>query len=845
MRRLLTQLVTYAAAAPVVTLAVLAVLTVAAGVFAAAQFRVNADQASLIAPDAPFQQRFEAFREAFPAYRRTTLAVVEAPSASLAADGARRLATALAARDDLFTSVFTPAAFAFYRENGLLYLPDSELDARLDRMVRAQPALATVANARGLEGLLTLLRQGAAADGGTPDPALDALAADLADAARRAAEDPGAPLAPLALAAAGSGDTEPPLQIVTIQMREDATDFLSPRAKLDVIRTAAADLGLTEANGYRVRLTGNIPLSTDELAQVRDSLGLAGAISLVFLALVLGVGVRSARIVSVMILTLAVGGVWSMAWAMAAVGELNLLSASFAVLFVGLGIDFAIHFALRVQEDVEAGQRIGSALAAAAGEVGPAIALGAVTSAIGFLSFLPTDYKGFADLGIIAGGGMILAFLAALTVIPACLALAGLPAHRQAGEGFTRAMGRAFAGVRRHARAIAGGAAAVFVGAAALATQATFDFSTLSLKNAQSESITTLADLQARGLVTDYAAYVVTPSLEEAEAAADTLRGLPTVEEARTALSLLPENQDGKLARIEETAFLMFAPLAQAGAPAAPVPEDLSLPPASEAYRDLAAALEAAPDAALARLNGHLAGEIGRELQALGDALSARPVTGLDAVPAPVRDRFLAEDGRALAIGLPDGDITETPRLRAFVAQVKEAFPDSTGRAVVEATVGDIVVGAFITALLIAVAAVTAVVLIATRSVADTALVLFPLALAAAATAATGVLIGLPFNQANIIVLPLIMGLGVDNGLHVLMRYREDGSLDRLLASSTPRAVVLSTLTTIGAFGALGVSTHAGTASMGILLTIAMAYLLVATVLILPALIALRDRPAG
>lgn len=839
MRRLLTRLVTYAATAPIVTLLLVAALTALAGAYAVLNFRVNADQASLIAPNAPFQQRYEAFRQAFPAYRRTTLVVIDAPSASLAAAGARALATRLEARPDIFTSVFTPAAFEFYRRNGLLYLPLPELQARLDAMIRAQPALATLANEKGLAGFLKLLRQAADKDN-APPPQIMALARRLERMARAAAAGETA-LPPLALDE-GDETAERPLQLISVQMREDRTDFLSPRAKLDLIRAEARSLGLTAENGYSVRLTGNIPLSTEELAQVRDSLGLAGAISVVFLALVLGFGVRSWRLVLIMLLTLAIGGVWSMGWAMLAVGELNLLSASFAVLFVGLGIDFAIHFALRAQEDVEGGQPLRHALTAAAGEVGPAIALGAITSAIGFLSFLPTDYKGFADLGIIAGGGMVLAFLAALTVIPACVALAGLPAHRAAGARFNAAMGAAFRLARAFPRPIAAAALALLVAAGAIATQARFDFSTLSLKNAESESVRTLSELQRRGLVTDYAAYVIRPSLAAAEAAATALEALPSVAEARTARSLIPADQPRKLALIEETAFLMFAPLSRRGAPPAPVPDDLSLPPAVPAYAELADALAALDPAALETLNTHLAREIDRELTALAEALSPTAVTSLDQVPAPVRARFLAADGRALVIGLPAQDLTVTENLRAFVREVRALFPDATGRAVVEARVGEIVVEAFVTALLLAIAAVGTVVLLATRSLIDTALVFFPLALAAAATTAIGVLAGMPFNQANIIVLPLIMGLGVDNGLHVLMRYREDGSLDRLLTSSTPRAVVLSTLTTIGAFGALGVSTHTGTASMGILLTISMACLLVATVIVLPALLALRPR---
>ena len=385
MPQILATLATSITRFPVFTLLGFMLGTFAAGFYATTQFRVNTDQSSLIAPNSEFQQRFDRFRDAFPTYRRTTLVVVESASRSAAANGAADLAEALEARKDLFRSIFTTAAMPFFKQNGLLYLDTEDLTLQLDALVQAQPGIAIVANEKGLAGTLSLLRQGLTQvdETGRINPALTALADDLTRAANTIADDEAPPLR-FNLGSLGSNDAQSAIELISIQIREDTGDFLSPRAKLDVIRATAADLGLTAENGFTIRLTGNIPLSVDELSQVRESLGLAGGLSLVMLAVVLGLGVRSGRIVSVMVLTLAVGGVWSMAWAMFSVGEVNLLSASFAVLFVGLGIDFAIHYALRAQEDVEKGIATRPALITSARDVGPAIALGAVTSSCHF-----------------------------------------------------------------------------------------------------------------------------------------------------------------------------------------------------------------------------------------------------------------------------------------------------------------------------------------------------------------------------------------------------------------------------------------------------------------------------
>jgi len=211
-------------------------------------------------------------------------------------------------------------------------------------------------------------------------------------------------------------------------------------------------------------------------------------------------------------------------------------------------------------------------------------------------------------------------------------------------------------------------------------------------------------------------------------------------------------------------------------------------------------------------------------------------------LPAALRARLVAPDGRYLAAMVPAKDITPVAALSEFIASVRGEVPAATGRPVVEWGVGQIVVESFRTALVVALVGIALVLLLVLRSVSGAVLVLTPLVLTGIFTAATIVLLDVPLNMASVLVLPLIFGLGVDNGIHMVERYRDvalGASAADLMRSSTPRAVLLSTLTTVGTFAALMLSPHAGTASIGFLLTIAVAWLLVFTCFVLPLLLSL------
>ncbi|MFQ5955020.1 MAG: MMPL family transporter, partial [Kiloniellales bacterium] len=230
-----------------------------------------------------------------------------------------------------------------------------------------------------------------------------------------------------------------------------------------------------------------------------------------------------------------------------------------------------------------------------------------------------------------------------------------------------------------------------------------------------------------------------------------------------------------------------------------------------------------------------------KRLKILETALQARPI-GLDDLPRQVIARQLATDGRTRIEVYPKEDISDNDALRRFVTAVRRLAPRATDSPVTILEAGDAVVAALRKAVLLALVLITLSLVVLLRSPLDAGLVLAPLVLAGVLTLAWTVVFNTPFNFANVIVLPLLLGLGVASGIHLVMRTRAEAAGTSLMQTSTPRAVLFSALTTIGSFGTLALSGHRGTASMGRLLTITIALTLVCTLIVLPAMLGLMRR---
>ena len=497
--------------------------------------------------------------------------------------------------------------------------------------------------------------------------------------------------------------------------------------------------------------------------------------------------------------------------------------------------------------------------------------LSALCAAIGFFAFVPTDYRGLAELGIIAGSGMFIALVANLTVTPALL---WLLTRRSGGRtaDVTQLRVNPFAWtVRNHSRTVLIGAAALGVIGCAALPFVRFDVNPLNLKDPTTESVSTFLDLTEDVKTTPYRINILAEDQAAADALADRLERLELVDNVITLSSFVPRNQDEKLDVIDTMALFVLPVLEPLNQPEPPGPaaRQMALDAflnALRAYLDQAPGIDAALTAAVERLATALSrideraqgdpqvlAELDERLTTflpdwiadLRAGLNAGMITLAD-LPESLSERWVAEGGQTRIEVLPAIDIGNERAMRAFAEAVQEVAPRATGTPVVLTEAGGVVVSAFIKATVITIVLITALLIVIYRRLDDVVLTLAPLVLTAVLTLAVAVALGLPINFANIIVLPLLFGLGVSSSIHLVIRRRRGAGLEDVMTTSTPRAVTFSALTTIASFGSLAVSPHRGMASMGQLLTIAILLMLVSTLVVLPSLMnVLSRRPSA
>ena len=840
-------------AAAAMMLAVLGIVTIRA------DLGVSTDTGTLFSANLPWKQRQNALRDAFPQTKHILVAVIDAAIPEEADATADALADALHADMTHFTSVVQPTASPFLQRNGLLYLSTGNLADLLYRLIDAQPFLGQLAadpSLRGLAGALSLIGTGVVrqhADLATFAPALRSFHVSLS------ADGQASPLSWQTLLAGQTTSLAGHYRFVLIKPRLDYGALQPGATATRAIRQAAARLGFVRDGSARVRITGPVALDDDEFATVAQGAASGLAASLALVTVWLWMAVRSWRLILPILGTLLLGLDLTAAFAAVAVGTLNLVSVAFAVLFVGLAVDFAIQFTVRFREASTTCSNIAAALGEAGRRSGGQILVAALSTSAGFFAFTPTSFAGVAQLGLIAGTGMLIAFACTLSTLPALIALFRPPTERS-DIGFACAR-PADAAIIRHRRMIlaAGGVLAAL--GAGLTPWLAFDGDPLHTKNQSSESVTTLADLAADPVTNPYSIEMLEPSIDAVAALAARLRRLPMVEGTISLDSLVPDNQTTKLPMIADAAALLVPSLAVQAEPPPDaaelraglrrslkaMQEAAHIMPADAPFalvtRDLER-LETASDTQLLAANVKLSRFLPQQLRQVRTVLGATPVVRAD-LPKVLAADWITADGRAKLEVLPTRAASRNSAgLHRFVAEVVEAAPEASGAAVAIVRSADTIVAAFRLAAIGAMAAIAIILLVALRRLLDAVLVLAPLLLSALLTVCCAVLLPLPLNFANIIALPLLLGVGVSFNVYFVMNWR--AGLQLPLSSATARAVVFSALTTATAFGSLALSEHPGTASMGLLLLISLACTLLSTLTFEPALLASvsRKKPA-
>jgi hopanoid biosynthesis associated RND transporter like protein HpnN len=534
------------------------------------------------------------------------------------------------------------------------------------------------------------------------------------------------------------------------------------------------------------------------------------------------------------------------------VNVFNIISIAFIALFVGLGVDFGIQFAVRYRSERHRNDDLAEALSATGRGVGVPLALAAAATAAGFFSFLPTTYTGVAELGKVAGIGMIVAFLLSITMLPALLMLLNPPGEDE-DVGF-RSLGWLDDFMTRNRRNVIRVAAIAGVVSLGMMALVTFDSNPLNLRSPKVESVSTLLDLMKNPQTSPNTIDVPTMTLNEADGLARRIQQAPLVEYALTLSSFVPDQQTEKLALIADASNLLDATLNPFDVMPAPGDAEqiaafqstaAKLRAAAGAHQDkpardarrLADALDATVKAgapAIARAREALEPGLKTMLGQVSDSLKAAPVT-VQSMPEDLRSDWVAADGTARIRVFPKDTSNDPAALSAFSDQVLNIAPQATGAPISIRESGKTIVGAFMEAGALSFVAIIILLAVVLRSLHDVLMTLAPLVLSGLLTLATCVLLGLKLNFANVIALPLLLGIGVAFNIYFVVAWRHGQRC--FLASSLTRAVIFSAATTASGFGTLWLSIHPGTASMGELLMISLGWVLATTLFLSPALL--------
>jgi hypothetical protein len=475
-------------------------LAVASLVYTARNLGIRGDTESLLSPDLPFKQSERQYQEAFPVLYENLFVVIDAATPERAGEAASALAAGLQDRPGYFRGVYLPGGGEFFEQHAFLYLEREELERLADRLAEVQPYLAELSRDGTLRGLAAMLGRGVRAvrDGDVGPESLRPIFEGFEQAIE--ARLAGRPYQPLWAEMLGEGRIEenPRRRFLLVQPILDVTALQPAKRAIQEIRRLAESLGLTPESGVGVRITGDAALSYEEIGVVKSQAAASALGSLVLVSIVLGFGLRSLRMILAVLATLVVGLALTLGFTALAIGHLNMISAAFAVLFIGLGVELEIHFGMRYQELLSQGRSRAAALQETAGDVGSSLFLTAAATAIGFFSFVPTNFVGVSELGVISGAGIFIGFFCTLTFLPALLSLGPPPAPEPGNQAFAWSAQRLADLPLRYPRAVRWTALALGLGTVFVLPKVRFDNNPLNVRDPSAESVRTFADLLAR-----------------------------------------------------------------------------------------------------------------------------------------------------------------------------------------------------------------------------------------------------------------------------------------------------------------------------------------------------------
>src|SRR4051794_460671 len=559
-RSLIPRLVEFCTRRAPFVIAVALVLSCVCAVYAATHFRMATDTRELFPRDLPWVARAWAYIDRFP--QEGIVVVVDAPTPELVDQASAKLAAALEADHTHFREVDALQSDPFFAREALLYPPKEAVEQIAGHMTQAAPLIQALSSDPSLRGALTGLDYGllGAANGYVPPDSLAgpmSRASDTVDdvlAGRRGlfsgrlrAEGGQADGKP-----AGASDLR---RFIQVQPVLDYASVQPGRAASDAIRAAAVQLDLAGTYQARVRLTGEVAMNDSQFSVLQEHAVFNGLITFAAVLLILFLALRSWKLILATSIGLVCGLAIAAALGMLLVGTLNPISVAFFVLFVGLGIDFGLQLAVRYRAERYDTGALRPALVSAARKAGGPLALAGIATALGFFSFVPTSYRGLSELGLIAGCGMLVAFLTSITLVPALIAVLNPPA--EAAPMRMAALAPVDRFLERHRFAVVALTIGIVVLGAPLLYWLRFDFNPLHLQSPKAEAVATFLELRKDPRTGANAVELLKPDLPSGEQAAVRLAKLPEVAGTQTIESFVPSDQEAKIAAIGKAAAVL------------------------------------------------------------------------------------------------------------------------------------------------------------------------------------------------------------------------------------------------------------------------------------------------
>ena len=794
------------------------VLTIAAVHVAYAKLEYRTQRNDLISPDKPCQQRWQHYLNTF-GDEDDMVVVAEGNDPERMKATLEAVAAKIAERPDLFDRVFYKVDLRPLRDRALLHVPLDQIEAIRARLGRMEPLLGPTSplgwrmlSVQSLlssaEGALTARAAGRAAV-----PSRPRLARPTSSSVNERGKHP--PRSGSLQQSVGTGVGERATRtkgragetaVLLYARRRTRAPHLPPQEDHPVLRPSEGsqrrDAGHPGAG--RTAIPGR-ETRPDRLARPGNRRD--GALGYGFdTGIVAGApGCRNSLLRRLSRLPLSTvddrhargRNALGIGWATITVGHLNILSATFAVMLIGLG-DYGVLWVAQYDEARRRGESVEEALRLTAEHAGPSIVTAAATTGLAFFAIMLADFKAVAELGWIAGSGMLLCAASCILLMPAMLVLVerrkpvANPIPAEEGESAEPSATLPFPsawlpGLAHRPRLALAIGAALLLGFGAFSFRLAYDHNLLNLQDHELDSVKWEHTLIDRAAGATWNALSITHSREEALALRERYESLPEVGKVVEVASLLPSDQDRKLPIIraihdklaglpprEKLPMPMGSSPTMVGKLASRV---ASLAPSDNALAQssvrLAIAIEQLPDAGekLRQFDRRLAADLAAELHLLKDVSRPARVT-LDDVPHELRKRYVGANGEYLVRAFARDSLWDFPALQQFTAAANAVDPEATGKSfrTLEG-LRQMKVG-FEHAALYALVAITIVLLLDLRRFADLLLGLFPLAVGVVLTLGVMGLCGVSLNPANMIALPLIVGVGIDNGVHVLHDYR-------------------------------------------------------------------------